>query len=97
MQMRWKTAKQREEHDQVGSEGLIRSRQMRHERAPAEDDVRNDWIFDRSAPEWPENSRYGLKMESERSEWRCVSVPEGRPSASESESESMVGGGGGEG
>lgn len=41
----------------MGSEGLMRSRQMRHERAPAEEDVRNDWIFERSAPEWPENSR----------------------------------------
>lgn len=58
IQMRWKTAKQREEHDHVGSEGLIRSRQMRHESAPAEEDVRKDWILERSAPEGPpERSR----------------------------------------
>lgn len=36
IQRRWKTAKQREEQDQVGSVGLIRSRHMRHERAPQE-------------------------------------------------------------
>lgn len=42
MQRRWKTAKQREEQDQVGSEGLIRSRHMRHDRAPARDEVRKD-------------------------------------------------------
>jgi len=57
MQKRWKTAKQREEQDQVGSEGLMRSRQIRHERAPAEEEVRKDWIFERSVPEWPESSR----------------------------------------
>ena len=48
MQWRWKRAKQREEQDHVGSEGLMRSRQMRHERAPEEEDVRNVWIFERS-------------------------------------------------
>jgi hypothetical protein len=59
MQKRWKTAKQREVQDHVGSEGLIRSRQMRQERAPEEEEVRNDWILERSAEvalveEWPE-------------------------------------------
>lgn len=60
MQNRWKTAKQREEQDQVGSEGLMRSRQMRQERAPEEEEVRKDWILERSAgdaEEWPLNSK----------------------------------------
>lgn len=48
MQRRWKTAKQREEQDHVGSEGRIRSRQMRHDKAPEEEEVKNDWILDRS-------------------------------------------------
>lgn len=53
MQMRWKTAKQPEVQDQVGSEGRIRSRQIRHDRAPERDDVRKDWIFERSGDERP--------------------------------------------
>lgn len=59
MQMRWKTAKQREVHDQVGSESLMRSRHIRHDRAPEEEDVRKERILERSvavaeAEEWPE-------------------------------------------
>lgn len=56
MQKRWKTAKQREVQDHVGSEGLMRSRHMRHDRAPEEEDARKDRIFERSAAvveEWP--------------------------------------------
>lgn len=48
MQRRWKRAKQREEQDQVGSVGLMRSRQMRQESAPEREEVRKDWIFVRS-------------------------------------------------
>lgn len=48
IQMRWKTAKQREEQDQVGSEGLMRSRHMRHDRAPEDEEFRKDWILARS-------------------------------------------------
>lgn len=56
MQKRWKTAKQREVHDHVGSEGLMRSRHMRQDRAPDEEEARNDRILERSAEvavEWP--------------------------------------------
>lgn len=49
IQKRWKTAKQRELQDQVGSEGLIRSRHIKHERAPEEEELRKDWILERSA------------------------------------------------
>lgn len=56
MHRRWKTAKQREEQDQVGSVLRIRSRQMRHDRAPERDEVRNDWIFDRSGESRPLSS-----------------------------------------
>ena len=48
MQRRWKRAKHREEQDQVGSDGRIRSRQMRQDKAPEEEEVRKDWILDRS-------------------------------------------------
>lgn len=51
MQERWKRSKQREEQVQVGSDGRIRSRQMRHDRAPEEEDVRKDWILERSTAE----------------------------------------------
>ena len=47
MQRRWKREWQREEHDHVGSTGLMRSRQMRQERAPEEELVRRDWTFAR--------------------------------------------------
>lgn len=60
IQKRWKTAKQRESHDQVGSDSLIRSRHMRHERAPEEEELRKDWILERSAgvvDERPVNSK----------------------------------------
>lgn len=60
MQMRWKTEKQTEVQDQVGSAGRIRSRHIRHDRAPEEDDVRKDWILDRSAVvavDFPVNSK----------------------------------------
>lgn len=59
MQRRWKTEKQREEQDQVGSEGRMRSRQMRHDTAPEEEEARKDWIFERStvAAVWPVNWR----------------------------------------
>lgn len=40
--------KQREEQDQVGSESLIRSRQIRHDRALEEDEAMNDLILARS-------------------------------------------------
>lgn len=33
----------------MGSESRIRSRQMRHERAPEDDEARKDWILERSA------------------------------------------------
>ena len=42
IQIRWKREKQREEQCHVGSEGLMRSRQMRHDRAPEDDEVSND-------------------------------------------------------
>lgn len=48
MQRRWKTAEQPEVQDQVGSEGRMRSRQMRQERAPEREEVRKDWILARS-------------------------------------------------
>lgn len=60
MQKRWKTAKQSEEQDQVGSEILMRSRHIKHDRAPEDDELRNDWIFERSAMEgedWPVDSK----------------------------------------
>lgn len=47
MQTRWKTAKQSEEQDQVGSGRLMRSRHIRQDRAPDEDDARKDWILER--------------------------------------------------
>lgn len=56
MQRRWKTAKQREEQDQVGSERRMRSRHMRQERAPERDEVKKDWILERSGEEWPVSS-----------------------------------------
>lgn len=49
IQIRWKTEKHREEQDHVGSERLMRSRQMRHDSAPEDEEVRNDWILERSA------------------------------------------------
>lgn len=48
MQRTWKTAKQREEQDQVKSVGLMRSRHQRHEREPEREEVRKDWILIRS-------------------------------------------------
>lgn len=60
MQKRWNTLKQMEVQDQVGSEGLIRSRHIKHDRAPEEDDVRKDWILERSAlvaDDFPVNSK----------------------------------------
>lgn len=56
MQRRWKTAKQRDEQDQVGSVGRMRSRQMRHDSAPERDEVRNDRILVRSGDSRPEIS-----------------------------------------
>ncbi len=44
----------------MGWEGLIRSRHMRHDRAPEEEEVRKDWILVRSEVEgddWLVNSR----------------------------------------
>lgn len=95
MQTRWKTAKQREVQDQVGSEGRMRSRQMRQERAPEEDEVRKDWILERSAAvvaedDRPENSKYDRNMESERSAWRFFW--DSGSLSSESPSESEMGG-----
>ena len=57
MQRRWKTAKHRSAQDQVGSDGRIRSRQMRHDRAPEREEVRKDWILVRSGEERPVISR----------------------------------------
>ncbi|KAL4369008.1 hypothetical protein GQ457_05G031990 [Hibiscus cannabinus] len=94
MQRRWKSVKQREEQDHVGSEGRIRSRQMRHDKAPEEEEFKNDWILDRSTAviedaddddEDEENSRYALKIEFERS------APTWKFSESESVSESEKG------
>lgn len=45
-------AKQREEQDQVGSEGRMRSRQMRQDKALERDEVRKDWILMRSGEWW---------------------------------------------
>ncbi|GMN41297.1 hypothetical protein TIFTF001_010522 [Ficus carica] len=95
MQTRWKTAKQREVQDQVGSEGRMRSRQMRQERAPEEDEVRKDWILERSAAvvaedDRPENWKYDRNMESERSAWRFFW--DSGSLSSESPSESEMGG-----
>lgn len=90
IQMRWKTEKQTEVQDQVGWAGRIRSRHMRHERAPEDDEVRKDWILERSvlvADDRPVNSKYDRKMESERSEWRTGSDPDWLWSESVSESE----------
>lgn len=53
--------------DQVGSVGLIRSRQIRQESAPAREEVKKDWIFVRSGDELPEISMYDRKMVEERS------------------------------
>lgn len=52
MQGRWKTAWQPERQDQVGWEGQMGSRQMRQERAPEREEVRKDWILERSGEEW---------------------------------------------
>lgn len=88
--------KQREVQDQVGSEGRMRSRQMRQERAPEEDEVRKDWILERSAAvvvaedDRPENSKYDRNMESERSAWRFFW--DSGSLSSESPSESEMGG-----
>lgn len=48
MQTRWKMLKQREEQDQVGSERRMRSRQIRQDRAPEEEDAMKDLILARS-------------------------------------------------
>ena len=90
MQKRWKTAKQEEVQDQVESVRLIRSRLIRHETAPEEEEARKDWILERSREEGDEDewqSRYALKMELDRSLWRfCWWLSESDPE-SESESE----------
>lgn len=41
----------------------MRSRQMRHDRAPEEEDVRKDWIFERSE---------GVVVVMVEEEWRPV-------------------------
>lgn len=55
---------------------LIRSRQIRQETAPEEEEERKDWILASSMEEGDDDddvwqSRYALKMEFDRSLWRC--------------------------
>lgn len=62
----------------MGSVRLIRSRQIRQETAPEEEEERKDWILASSMEEGDDDddddvwqSRYALKMELDRSLWRC--------------------------
>lgn len=66
---RWKTAKQREEQDQVGSVGRMRSRHMRQESAPERDEVKKDWILVRSGDSRPVIWMYDWKIVLEKSVW----------------------------
>lgn len=71
----------------MGSDGRIRSRQMRHDRAPHRDDVRKDWILERSGEERPVIWMYDLNMEAVRSVCRSSSAPPALLSESASESD----------
>ncbi|GLU15774.1 hypothetical protein SLE2022_322410 [Rubroshorea leprosula] len=91
MQRRWKILKHSEEQDQVGSESLMHSRHMRHDRALDEDVVTNDWILERSTAvreDGNDDSKWDLKTEFESSD----PALEWSQSESVSESESICGG-----